>query len=122
VRVKRRRQNGAPEGLVLPEDRYVLWREDDVLADTSGIILVAVGIDGATRVDAIEHGENPIFCVHAHATTVKLDVNENLRPVTDCNTGRIDGIVATIMALGRAMLAPQFQSVSQTRGVWTVEW
>lgn len=40
----------------------------------------------------------------------------------DRNTARIDGVVALIMALSRAMRHEQDQSVYQARGVLTVEW
>ena len=46
----------------------------------------------------------------------------NLHPAKDRNTGRIDGIVALIMALSRAMRHEQNQSVYNTRGIGTVEW
>ncbi len=70
----------------------------------------------------IEHGGHPVLRAHAQATTVKFDVNENLRPVKDRNTGRIDGIVALIMALSRAMRHEQNQSVYANRGMLTLEW
>jgi len=38
----------------------------------------------------IEHGGHPVLRAHAQGTTVKVDANENLRPVKDRNTGRID--------------------------------
>jgi phage terminase large subunit-like protein len=44
-----------------------------------------------------------VLRAHAAATTVKLDANENLRPVKERDTGRIDDIVALIMALSRAI-------------------
>jgi len=65
----------------------------------------------------IEHGGHPVLRAHALATTVKTDVNENIRPVKDRNTGRIDGIVALIMALSRTIAHKEFQSIYETRGV-----
>lgn len=52
----------------------------------------------------IEHGGHPVLRAHALAVTVKTDLNENIRPVKDKTTGRIDGIVALIMALSRAII------------------
>lgn len=49
------------------------------------------------------HGGNPVLRWNASNVAVQRDVNDNLRPVKDKSTGRIDGIVATIMGLGRAM-------------------
>lgn len=42
--------------------------------------------------------------MQSQAANIKTDLNENIRPVKDRNTGRIDGIVALIMALSRAIL------------------
>jgi phage terminase large subunit-like protein len=67
----------------------------------------------------IHHGGHPILRAHAEAVTVKTDVNENLRPVKDTSTGRIDGIVALIMALSRGMRHETFKSVYSMRGpIW----
>ena len=41
---------------------------------------------------------------------VEMDAAGNRKPSKKKSIERIDGIVATIMALGRAMLTPQFQS------------
>jgi phage terminase large subunit-like protein len=53
----------------------------------------------------INHGNNPVLAWNMSCTTLKQDENENIRPVKpDRKTGkRIDGIVATIMALGLSM-------------------
>ena len=53
----------------------------------------------------IAHGGNPVLRWMLSCTDVVGDKNQNLRPVKpDRKTGkRIDGIVATIMALGRAV-------------------
>ncbi len=69
----------------------------------------------------IEHGGHPVLRAHAQATTIKLDVNENIRPAKDRNTGRIDGIVALIMALSRAIRHEAFHSVYETRGPLVLE-
>jgi phage terminase large subunit-like protein len=53
------------------------------------------------------------------AATIKIDVNENIRPVKDRNTGRIDGIVALIMALSRAI---RRQEPSEYPGVFVLNW
>ncbi len=47
----------------------------------------------------------------------------NLRPSKKKGTDRIDGIVAGVMALGRAIVAgPEKRSVYETRGVIALEW
>ena len=42
----------------------------------------------------------------ASNVAVELDAAGNLKPSKKKSTERIDGIVATVMALGRAMLRP----------------
>jgi phage terminase large subunit-like protein len=49
------------------------------------------------------HGGNPILRWMASNAAIESDKNENIRPIKDRSTGRIDGIVAAIMALGRAI-------------------
>lgn len=64
------------------------------------------------------HGRNPVLRWNASNVAVQKDVNENMRPVKDKSTGRIDGIVATIMGLGRAMA--DNESVYESRGIATI--
>jgi len=52
----------------------------------------------------------------ASNVAVEMDAAGNLKPSKKKSIERIDGVVATIMALGWAMLAPQFQGVYHTRG------
>jgi phage terminase large subunit-like protein len=49
------------------------------------------------------HGANPVLRWMAGNVAVIRDAAENIKPVKDKSTGRIDGIVASIMALGRAI-------------------
>lgn len=51
----------------------------------------------------IRHGGHPILRWMAANTVVIKDSNENIRPDKEKSYQRIDGIVATIMALGRAL-------------------
>jgi phage terminase large subunit-like protein len=62
------------------------------------------------------HGANPVLRWMASNVAVEMDAAGNLKPSKKKSTERIDGIVAAIMALGRAMLVPQFKSVYETRG------
>lgn len=55
----------------------------------------------------LRHGDNPVLRWMAENVSVATDPAENIKPVKDRATGRIDGIVATIMALGRAMQSAQ---------------
>jgi phage terminase large subunit-like protein len=58
------------------------------------------------------HGNNPVLRWNATNAAIKLDEAENIKPVKDKSTGRIDGIVAAIMALERA-------SVGVETGYWS---
>jgi phage terminase large subunit-like protein len=49
---------------------------------------------------------------------IRRDANDNIAPDKRSAAGKIDGLVAGIMALGRAILEPgPLQSVYETRGV-----
>jgi phage terminase large subunit-like protein len=52
----------------------------------------------------LAHGGNPVTRWMAANVAVAQDPAGNLKPAKDKSTERIDGIVATIMAIGRAML------------------
>ena len=58
----------------------------------------------------------------ASNVVVEMDAAGNLKPSMKKSIERIDGMVATIMALGRAMRHEQNQSDYHTRGVITAEW
>lgn len=57
----------------------------------------------------LEHGGNPVLRWMFGNMAVKKDENENVRPMKDKSTERIDGIVALINAIARAMLQPNNQ-------------
>ena len=46
------------------------------------------------------HGGNPVLAWMAQNLFIQMDKNENMMPTKAKSTGRIDGIVATIMAMG----------------------
>jgi phage terminase large subunit-like protein len=52
----------------------------------------------------LAHGGNPVTPWMAANIAVAQDLAGNLKPAKDKSTERIDGIVALVMALGRAML------------------
>lgn len=54
----------------------------------------------------LAHGHNPVLDWQAGNVGVKLTIDEKMRPVKMSRTGRIDGIVALTMAIGRAIAAP----------------
>jgi phage terminase large subunit-like protein len=70
---------------------------------------------------SIAHGGNPVLKWMASNVAVKVDAAENKKPDKEKARQRIDGIVALIMALGRAMLVSgEGSSVYDSRGVRTL--
>jgi phage terminase large subunit-like protein len=55
----------------------------------------------------LAHGGNPVTRWMAANVAVAQDPAGNLKPAKDKSTERIDGIVATIMAIGRALVAQE---------------
>lgn len=66
----------------------------------------------------INHGHNPIMRFCADNVAVKQDAAGNLKPDKANSQGKIDGIVALVMALDRAMRHQQDKpSVYESRGI-----
>ena len=57
----------------------------------------------------LAHGAKPVTRWMASNVAVAQDPAGNLKPAKDKSTARIDGIVAIIMALGRAMLPEEHE-------------
>ena len=66
------------------------------------------------------HNGNPILRWMTSNVTVRTDVNANIMPDKKKSTDRIDGVVATIIALARAMVHQDEGSVYETRGFITL--
>lgn len=58
------------------------------------------------------HGGNPVLRWNASNVAITRDAADNIKPVKDKSTGRIDGIIAAIMAVSRAM-------AGESQGYWT---
>lgn len=70
---------------------------------------------------AIRHGANPVLRWMASNVFVKMDDAGNLKPSRKKSSEKIDGIVAAIMGLGRAMVfQDEGPSVYEERGLVTV--
>lgn len=65
---------------------------------------------------AIDHGGHPVLRWNARNVAVARDPADNIKPVKDKSTGRIDGIVATLIAIG---ISDDYmvQSVYEERGL-----
>lgn len=68
----------------------------------------------------IRHGNNPVLRWMAANVAVQHGPNDSIRPTKAKSNGRIDGIVALIMALGRASVHLQEQPATQPRS-WSFE-
>lgn len=69
----------------------------------------------------LEHGGNPVLRWMADNVAVRQDPAGNLKPDKAASQGKIDGIVALVMALDRAMRhEPPKRSVYESRGLVTV--
>lgn len=68
----------------------------------------------------IDHGGNPILTWHASNVVAKRNVNGDIRPDKSSRNNKIDGIVAAIMAMGRATVREQEEAPKDySRGfVW----
>ena len=65
----------------------------------------------------INHGGNPVLKWMAQNVVMHQDPAGNIKPDKDKSTEKIDGIVATIMALDRAIRSQDATSVYDTRGL-----
>jgi phage terminase large subunit-like protein len=63
-----------------------------------------VEIDTLVAHERLNHGNNPVLTWNAMNVVVETDTNENMRPNKRKSPDRIDGFVATLMALGRAIV------------------
>lgn len=77
-------------------------------------------IEQLTMGKKLKHSGHPVLRWNVGNVQVKMDENENIRPVKGKGTERIDGLVALINAMARAMLHEDTTSVYETRGVITV--
>jgi phage terminase large subunit-like protein len=68
----------------------------------------------------LHHGSNPVLDWMASNVTVRSDPAGNWKPDKAKSTKRIDGIVALIMALGRATLNLEGGSAYDNHGVLTI--
>lgn len=77
-------------------------------------------LEGLILSRRIRFGGNPVLRWMAANAAVQTGPNASIRPVKDKSTGRIDGIVALVMALGRAIVhltLADDTSVYEERGV-----
>jgi phage terminase large subunit-like protein len=61
-------------------------------------------LEGLILSGRLRHGGHPVLRWMAANVAIQKGPNESIRPVKDKSTGRIDGIVALVMAIARAMV------------------
>jgi phage terminase large subunit-like protein len=87
---------------------------------TYGNMSPAMGeIKTAVMSKRLLHGRHPILRWNAGNVEVRMDENENIRPDKSKSTERIDGMVALINAMSRAILQEDTTSIYGSRGVLT---
>jgi phage terminase large subunit-like protein len=64
---------------------------------------------------AIRHGNHPVLDWMAENAVVRIDPAGNIKPDKEKSPEKIDGIVALVMALDRAVRWREHQSVYETR-------
>ena len=74
--------------------------------------------DTLVRQRAFLHNDNPVMRWMASNLSVVQDASGNIRPDKEKSTEKIDGIVAAILAVGRASVHTDAGSVYETRGVF----
>lgn len=69
----------------------------------------------------IRHGGNPVLWWHISNVAIEQDAAGNMKPSRKKSSEKIDGAVAAIMAVGRAVIQPEKKpSVYEKRGILTV--
>ncbi len=63
-------------------------------------------LDALMRAGRLHHEANPVMRWMVSNTVCHTDAKDNIYPRKEKNENKIDGVVSTIMALGRAMTAP----------------
>jgi phage terminase large subunit-like protein len=70
----------------------------------------------------LRHGGHPVLRWMVAATVIREDSNGNFKPDKQRTASRIDGVVATLIALSLAMVPSAYTSVYESRGVLTLDW
>ncbi|MGD9276348.1 MAG: terminase large subunit [Candidatus Pacearchaeota archaeon] len=68
----------------------------------------------------IHHGDNPVLRWMFDNIMLRNDANENIKPDKEKSKEKIDGIIALILAVSRAMVNEDSHSVYETRGIITI--
>jgi phage terminase large subunit-like protein len=77
-------------------------------------------LEGALASGRFHHPDNPVFNWMASNVVAKEDAKENIFPRKELPENKIDGIIALIMAMGRAMHGEDTSHAYQDRGFLTL--
>ena len=81
---------------------------------TGGMSAPSKGFERLLLQRRIRHGDNPVFTFCAKNVAIWTDANENIKPSRRSSGGKIDTIIAAIMASGRAELHDTGASIWET--------
>jgi phage terminase large subunit-like protein len=68
----------------------------------------------------LQHDGNPVLRWMVSNVSISSDAAGNIKPARDKSTEKIDGVVSSIMGIGRALVRETVTSVYETRGIRTV--
>jgi len=115
----------------IEEIAFDRWGSDEVRRELSreGITMIDFGqgfasmsaptkeLERLVLASRLAHGGNPVLRWMANNVTVETDAAGNLKPNKKRSSEKIDGIVALVMAIGRAMQQEPTRFVYNTRGL-----
>lgn len=119
---------------VIQEVAYDRWGAQKIRTDLEdlGFAMVEFGqgmasmspamkqLEGEIMAGQINHGDHPILRWNFDNLAPRMDPAGNIKPDKERSREKIDGLVALIMATGRASVAPALpKSVYETRGILT---
>ena len=106
--------NGAPLIQALQGDGFNVVEHRQGFASMAG---PTKEFDRLVVAEKIQHGGHPVLTWMAGNVAVEIDAAENMKPSKKKSTERIDGIVAAVMAIGRASTAEKSTAWSIADGV-----
>ncbi len=77
-------------------------------------------LEGMVASARLAHGNNPLLRFNVGCAACRVDPSGNRKPDKATSTGRIDGLVAMLMALGKLIVSESTESVYSTRGLLVV--
>jgi phage terminase large subunit-like protein len=73
-------------------------------------------LEALVRDRRLAHGSNPVLRWMVSNTAIRMDENENIAPTKKASSGRIDGVLSTVMAIGRIIVQPEEQGSKYNQG------